>query len=538
MVRHGIARLLMTSSGHDTRLVRVLMLVVALIVSVTIFSVDTFTSSDGAIAVLYSLVILLVAEPLTANGILMAAGLFTAMSAISFWASFSAAGATAGVVHLSISAATISLMSAILYRHKISRAALLATNSALVNSEARFRAIFEQSRVALWEQDFTKLRKMLSDLKARGVTDLRDYAVSKPTFLQTCADLIESVSINDATVEMLGRRSKNEVVGSVRQFIPTEADCLFELIECIFLNRGHFEGKGKVIRQDGSFVPVLLNMNFPDDEAGFDRVVVAMFDITQREIAQHALLSARAEMAKVAHTSTVGALSASLIHELNQPIGAVVLNAQSCLRWLRRDTPDIASASEAAERIVRDARRMAEVLTTTRHLFMHTPAQPEPSDLRQLIGETCSLLDHELTSGSIVLQTRLPLRLPRVSIARAELQQVLVNLLSNGIQAINTGGGMERRLALECVLDGNADVSIIIRDHGPGIKPENLTKVFEPFFTTKATGMGIGLSICRSMVEARGGKLTAANHEGGGAIFQLRLPVEAPLKRGGMAGAI
>lgn len=490
-----------------------------------IFYIDTFTEAESAIAVLYGLALLLASEALSAFGILVAATICALLTVVSF-------GVTHGAIFPSgsfraiVSLGAIATTAAVLMRNRIGTDHLKQTNSALQRSEKRFRAMFEQSRVALWEQDFTKLKEKLDDLRGSGVSNLRRHSASSPMFLLECADLIQSVSVNDATLELLGRNSE-EVSGPIRKFLPKDEDCLLGIVDCLFHGRTRFEGKGKIVRPDGSTLSVLLVLSFPEDGVGLDRVVVGMFDVTERDRAQQALIAAQAEMAKVSRVAMVGALSASLAHELNQPIGAIVLNAQSCLRWLRRDAPDLPSASDAAERIVRDAHRIAGILKSTRQMIMRNPVRGEVTDVGKLIGETCLLLEHELTNGSIVLQTRIPSHMPPVKLAKAEIQQVLVNLLNNGIQSINSGGGREKKVSIECSMEGEDTVVINVRDHGKGIDPNALPKLFDPFFTTKEAGMGIGLSICRAVVESQGGRLTGRNHETGGAVFQVTLPVEA-----------
>jgi C4-dicarboxylate-specific signal transduction histidine kinase len=335
-----------------------------------------------------------------------------------------------------------------------------------------------------------------------------------------------TVEANSATHELLATQSSVDVSGSIGKFLRDDDDCFLDVIECLFEGRLRFEGTGKLMRSDGTPISVLVAISFPEGGAGYDRVIVGLFDVTQRELTQQALLAAQTEMARASRVATVGALSASLAHELNQPIGALVLNARSCLRWMRRDPPDLRSACEAAERIVRDGHRAAEILKRTRQMVTRNPSSTQALDLGQLIGETCLMLEQELAKTSVVLQTRMPASLPKVKIARPELQQVLVNLLSNGIQAVATEQPEARKLAIECQLEEAATVRISVRDHGPGIKNEHLHMLFDPFFTTKVHGMGIGLSISRSIIEGQGGKLTVSNHEAGGAVFEIRLPVE------------
>lgn len=512
------------SAGY--RAVSICAAIVSVVLGLVVFYVDTFMNAESAISVLYGLAILLAAEVLSRRGLFTAALVCSLATVLSLLVSHPGVGNMAAELRAAVSLAAIVMTTAVLTMRGIAEERLMETNVALERSEARFRAIFEDSRVALWEQDFTKLRRMLGNLRAVGVDDVRHYAVQNPEFRRECASLVSTTAVNNATHELLGTRSAQDVSGSIERFLPWEDACFIDLVDCLFTGGRRFEGKCRLLRSDGTALSVLVGLSFPQDDRDYGRIVVGMFDVTQRELTQQALLVAQAEMARASRIATVGALSASIAHEINQPIGAMVLNAKSCLRWLRRDPPDILSASDAAERIARDGHRAAQILKSTRQMVVSNPVQSEILDLGDLIGESCLLLEQELRNAAVALHTRMPSNLPRIRIARAEFQQVLVNLLSNGIHAVSEAGRDDRRLAIECAMDGDSTVRVSVRDHGPGIAEENLAKLFNPFFTTKPSGMGIGLSICRSIVEGQGGQLTARNHSAGGAIFEMSLPVE------------
>lgn len=252
-----------------------------------------------------------------------------------------------------------------------------------------------------------------------------------------------------------------------------------------------------------------------------------MFDITERETAQKALFDAQAELALASRAATIGALSASLAHELNQPLGAVVVNAQTLQRWLDRDPPDLAAVSRSAERIVRDSQRASDIIQSTRSMLGNRPPAFELVSLPDLVLETRTLLESELLRARAVLDVEVKQGTPVVRAVRIELQQVLINLITNALHAMAVTPETERRIGVAIEATDAAGAVVRIRDTGPGLSPEVFKNLFKPFCTTKETGLGIGLAICRSMLEARGGTLTASNHPDGGALFDMTIPIEA-----------
>jgi len=274
---------------------------------------------------------------------------------------------------------------------------------------------------------------------------------------------------------------------------------------------------------------VLLGISFPEEADEFGRVVAGMVDVTEREQLQQTQMAAQAELARASRAATVGALSASIAHEINQPLGAVVMNAQTCLRWLGKDPPDVEAAMRAAERTVRDGRRAAEIVQRTRGQLVRDERSDAAIDLRALVEETVALLEAELGAHAARVVTRFAPAVPPVRADRVAVQQVLINLITNGVHAMADTPAAARELTVG--VDGPIgldapEVRVSVRDRGKGIADEAHARLFEPFFTTKRGGMGMGLAICRSTVESYGGRLTAANHEEGGAVFAFALPAE------------
>lgn len=499
---------------------------IALVLGAAVFYVDAFTEVQSAIAVLYVIVLLLAAEMLTRIGTTLLAVICSALTLFAYFYSHGLGEDVPAQLRFAVSLAAITITCALLLRNETARAGLIEANLHLRDSETRFRYIFEHSRIALWERDYSAVRAFLMSLKAEGVSDLKDYYRTNPSIIATCTGLIRTIASNDAALELLGHVADDLPSRTMRRYIAPDDDTFLDLMNAIFRGERHFEGKGNLVAENGETRLVIMSMSFPEDPAAFNRVVVGMVDITQREMMQKALREAQDELARASRAATVGTLSASLAHELNQPLGAIVVNAQTLLRWLNREPPDLAAVRRSAERIIRDSQRASEIIHNTRSMLSHTDRTPEYVDLETLIEETRALMDHDFQRDMVSFEVEPGEKTPSVKAIRIELQQVLINLVTNAVQAMQETAIDQRKILISLERKDDIFVSLSVRDFGPGISEEAMTKLFTPFFTTKPSGMGMGLSICRSTLEARGGQLIAGNHPEGGAIFEMIIPIE------------
>jgi PAS domain S-box-containing protein len=250
-------------------------------------------------------------------------------------------------------------------------------------------------------------------------------------------------------------------------------------------------------------------------------------DITATIRADHAeqeLRKAQAELAHVTRVTTLGELTASIAHEVNQPLAAVVANAEACLRWLDRETPDLAAARRSAEWVISDGVRASEVVRRVRALANKADMEKLPLDLGDVVREVIVLVQRELSNHQVSLRTEFAPDLPTVLGDRVQLQQVIINLAMNGIEAMQPITERPRELVIRSHQDGAQHACVSVTDCGVGISTDNAKRLFNAFFTTKSSGLGMGLSICRSIVEAHGGRLSACPNEGPGATFQFILP--------------
>jgi len=266
-----------------------------------------------------------------------------------------------------------------------------------------------------------------------------------------------------------------------------------------------------------------------DLSGGVLEYVGTSIDVTERKQAEEErerLRQAHADLARVNRVTTMGELTASLAHEVNQPITAALTNANTCLRWLARDRPDVEEAREAASRIAKDAARAAEIVSRTRLLFKKSVATRDLIDVNEVIRETIVLLQSEAMPDDMSVRTELAAGLPQVMGDRVQLQQVLMNLMINGIDAMKNVDGT-RELAIKSHQAENEQVLVSISDTGIGLPPEQSDRIFDAFFTTKPDGTGMGLRISRSILESHGGRLWAAANCPRGASFCFTLPAKA-----------
>jgi signal transduction histidine kinase len=221
----------------------------------------------------------------------------------------------------------------------------------------------------------------------------------------------------------------------------------------------------------------------------------------------------------------MGQLTASIAHEVNQPIAAVVTNAQAALRWLNMQPPDSEEVRQALDRIVRNGRRAGDVISRIRALVAKDAPRNDQLDINELVLDVVALTRSELRSSGTSLQTRLANGLPLILGDRIQLQQVMLNLILNAIEAMSGSREGRRDLLIRTTRDGRGSVLVAVQDSGPGLKPESVDRLFDAFYTTKPGGMGMGLSICRSIIEAHGGRVWAtANVPPPGAVLQFTLP--------------
>ena len=286
-----------------------------------------------------------------------------------------------------------------------------------------------------------------------------------------------------------------------------------------------FDSEYRIIRPDGVLVPIHSRAHPVFGSSGkLTEYVGTVMDITDRRRAEESLGRMQAELAHASRAITLGQLMASIAHQVNQPLAALVANANAALRWLDWKQPRIDNARQALSRIVRDGNRVSDIIARIRALVGHTASHRSPLSLNAVVREVIALLKPELRRNNITVRTDLAGRLPLVRGDRVQMQQVLLNLTMNAIESMTSIATRRRLLAIVTAADV-AGVAVSVEDCGVGLEEGALERIFEPFYSTKPQGMGIGLAISRSIVEAHGGRLWATCNAECGATFEFRLPL-------------
>jgi C4-dicarboxylate-specific signal transduction histidine kinase len=248
-------------------------------------------------------------------------------------------------------------------------------------------------------------------------------------------------------------------------------------------------------------------------------------DVTQRRLAEEALDKARSELAHVTRVMSLGALTASIAHEVNQPLSGIITNASTCLRMLAADPPNIEGARMTAQRTIRDGNRAADVITRLRALFSKKAVTTETVDLNEATREVLALVFSDLLRNKVFLRTELDDDNPLlVTGDRVQLQQVILNLVRNAVEAMRDVNDRPRHLVVRAEVDADGRAHLVVKDAGVGLDAQAMQRLFDPFYTTKDEGMGIGLSVSRSIIENHGGKLWAEANDGPGATFSFSIP--------------
>jgi PAS domain S-box-containing protein len=399
--------------------------------------------------------------------------------------------------------------------------------AALERSEQRYRDVVRHMPIGLVQVDVGGLLQLVRDLRAQGVDDLGAYIDAHPDFVRRATEGFIVEAANDHTLRMFGAKDVSEMTGPATRYWEASFDTARRLIEGRFRGEEYFYEETKLTTVDGRIIDVVFAAARPSAMA--DKSLIGLIDITERVRAQEMLNRVQADFAHAARVAMLGELTASIAHEVNQPLAAIVANANAGLRWLNRPQPDLAELREATESIVADAQRAADIIRRVRAMAARQVPEQTLLSLDDVIREALLFLRHELQARGVTVVCRLAPGAGQVQGDRTQLQQVIVNLAVNAMQAMAQAGTADPRIVLATAEEAPGMVRCIVEDSGPGFDPAHADRLFDSFFTTKDgsmdMGMGMGLRICRSIVEAHGGTMTADNHsQTGGARFSFTLP--------------
>ena len=397
---------------------------------------------------------------------------------------------------------------------------------ALEQSEFRYRNLFEVMAVSFWQLDSSGTNRLFAELREQGVSDLAAYIDEHPEFVRQAMDATIAIDVNQRTMTLSGAREREEMLGPVTRFwIPGRDEAFRHSLEAAWRREPGYLSETTTRTLDGRELDVLFFVTAPPEMRERGMVLVGNIDISELVASRNSLERMQSDLMHAARISMLGELTASIAHEVNQPLAAIATYGEAGLRWLGRPQPDLDEVRDLTQRMVNDARRAAEIIARVRGMARQHPQELQPLALNVLVREAIAFLRHELSSQGVQIELHLRVGLPKVNGDRTLLQQVLINLLINATQAMVEADCDERRIILGTRRDNAEWVLLTVEDSGPGIAADHFTRLFDSFFTTKRNGMGMGLPICRSIVESYGGSIEAqADPTRRGACFCLRLP--------------
>lgn len=394
----------------------------------------------------------------------------------------------------------------------------------LLRTEARYSSLFDVGGISFAEMDFSLAKPVLDRIKAQGVQDLQAYFEENPQVLEQCLSNIRTTRVNRALAQMMGYADLAELAANPPARNAEDGrDVLISQLEMIYYDQEHISGQTVLIGKDSRRIPVHFNVNRLSDDLHLSNLV----DLSEQQRIEEMRRAAQDELARANRIATVGAYSATIAHELNQPIASMAMDVQTTMRWLTGETPNLEAAIRGIERLTRTVHRVQAIVEHTRESLAPRRRELRRVDISALARATCGLLESEVRRAEAQLVLNCDPDLALVLADPVEFQQVLVNLITNAAEAMLAGTD-PRKITVE-ISNASEGIAVSVRDTGPGIADDILDKLFEPFFTTKATGMGMGLQVCRNAVQGMGGNLRVRNEPGGGAVFSFTVPGIAAL---------
>jgi two-component system sensor kinase FixL len=391
-------------------------------------------------------------------------------------------------------------------------------------SEDRYRKLIHHMPTALWQVDARAAGEVFGRLRSEGVTDIAAFLDAHAELVELAKDVVRVTEVNREAVALFGGRSAADLIRPVRYLFTATPDMAKRVMTAHFEGRRNYVEQTKVLTFDGRVRDVVFSVTYSTPPEQLDMTFITMLDITERLRTEARLQGLEADYAHAARISTLGELATSIAHEVKQPLAAIVTNAETCLLWLERGDLNVSKVKHLTNRIVSSAYRANDIIQRIRSLAARKEPERNMLDLHEVAEEALAFVRHEIESRGIAWSINAAPGLPMVLGDRVQLQQVIVNLLVNSIQAISQGDGTDRRISVSVAAVDSDSVELSVRDSGPGIASEALERVFESFFTTKSGGVGIGLAICQSIIRSHGGYIRAVNQPGGGAHFSFALP--------------
>lgn len=493
---------------------RTIMMVTTAILTAVIFAFDVLSPLGIAVAALYIVILLMSLRFASLKGIIFIASGCVALTIAGYLIGHINDTEEGPLLRCVVSVLAITIAAVLCVQIRMADAKLR-------RSEERYRNIFQSTSVAVWEQDYTPAVEACAPILAQGLPQLRDHLTRNEDFLKRCLVSLKTIDANDAARFLIGDLSEAHAPASWEAARVPEALVAFREIFLAYLDgQTSFTIESAVRATDGSRRDIIVTATFPTDRTR--SVLISALDVTAQIAAEQALQQSAAELTRVSRIATLGALTASIGHEVNQPLAAVVINGEAALRWLGRDEPDLDEVRNCIVETVHEGRRAAEIIQRLRSLSVKGEMTRSPVDLNDIVTQVHAMARRDLADHEITALLDLAPDLPDISADAVQLQQVTMNLVNNAMHAMKSS--VTKQLRILTTFDPQNGVRVTVTDSGAGISEDDMQRLFAPFFTTKSEGMGIGLSISRSIIETHRGRIWVERVPGGGTSFHFMIP--------------
>ncbi len=384
--------------------------------------------------------------------------------------------------------------------------------------------VFYISPIAILCEDWSGVKRAVDSVIADGVDDFATFLDDNPDFIQEVRRTHRVLDANRAALDLFGYDDKADFLRESNRLLPANRTSNAEVLKAMACSETVCQGERVLQVADGRAVPILWRASLPAGPDGFDHLYFFAVDTTELKRVQAQLLTAQTNLSHAGRLSLVGELSASLTHEVSQPLVSIAGHAAAASRWLARETPNLEEVAASLSRITASSRHAVEIVAKMRAFARRADLVPSRLCPKDCVADAIALIDHEAHRQKVTIGVDIPPGTPMVMGDRTRIQQVIVNIVFNAIQAMNGVTGPERRIAIAAAVENPDFLTVSISDTGPGIPEDVLPRIFQPFFSTKAEGMGLGLSICKTIVEEHGGRLCGRNGPTG-ATIAFTLPI-------------
>ena len=399
----------------------------------------------------------------------------------------------------------------------------------LDGSDQRYDDLFQYAPIPLLQVEAGRLTHRMTELKSRGVTSIRDYTRDNPGFLKFAMQNTVILHANREAITLFGGRRLKDLLGPVEPFWRNSEEAYLRHLENRFRFARSFREEATFITLDGRILEGMLTVTSSPASVQAGLTLNAFVDLTEKKRAERQLAQVQSNFAHAARVSAMGQLTASIVHEIAQPLAAIAITGEAGLRWLRR-SPEPGKVQEALGRVVSDARRAADIVTRLRSMAIRRETELKVLSLDDIIREALLFLQHEFNSAQINVEHCPSEQDALAAVDRTQIQQVIVNLALNARQALSSSPPGTRKIRVTTTADATW-VRCRVEDSGPGIPEQHVPQLFDTFFTMREDGMGIGLAVCRSIIEAHKGHIELMRESTlGGAGFAFQLPVSPTAK--------